>query len=130
MPPVTSDNDLPKLLNTPTKQVKWIKKLVSEHLGSPSKRVDRPPMQGMFSRTFFVTLANGREVVIQFRTEQLDLDAFAVAKGTLGQVVPDVVALQDEELENEGVWAYSLERYRDRCGSTVSPARAPKAVSP
>jgi aminoglycoside phosphotransferase (APT) family kinase protein len=110
MPPVTSDNDLPKLLNTPTKQVKRIKKLVSEHLGSASKRVDRPPMQGMFSRTFFVTLVDGREVVIQFRTEQLDLDAFKVAKGALGPVVPEAIALQDEELEKEGVWAYSLER--------------------
>ncbi|KAJ1679910.1 hypothetical protein EV182_001074 [Spiromyces aspiralis] len=110
MPPVTSDNDLPKLLNTPTKQVRRIKKLVLEHLGSASKYVDRPPMQGMFSRTFFVTLADKREVVIQFRTEELDLDAFKVAKGALGQVVPDVVALKDEELESEGVWAYSLER--------------------
>jgi hypothetical protein len=110
MPPVTSDNDLPKLLNTPTKQVKRIKKLVLEHLGSASTRVDRPPMQGMFSRTFFVTLADGREVVIQFRTEKLDLDAFKVAKGALGQVVPDALALKDEELENKGVWVYSLER--------------------
>lgn len=110
MPPVTSDNDLPKLLNTPTKQVKRIKKLVSEHLGSASKRVDRPPMQGMFSRTFFVTLADRREVVIQFRTEKLGLDALKVAKGALGQVVPDAVALPDEELEGECVWAYSLER--------------------
>ncbi|KAK4141929.1 uncharacterized protein C8A04DRAFT_38710 [Dichotomopilus funicola] len=94
MPPVTSDNDLPKLLNTPTKQVKRIKKLVSEHLGSASKRVDRPPMQGIFSRTFF----------------QLDVDAFVVAKGALDRVVPDVMALHDDELEKYGVWAYSLER--------------------
>ncbi|AEO67973.1 uncharacterized protein THITE_2145225 [Thermothielavioides terrestris NRRL 8126] len=67
-------------------------------------------MQGMFSRTFFVSLADGREVVVQFRTEKLDLNAFKVAKGALGQFVPDAVALEDEELENEGVWAYSLER--------------------
>ncbi|KAH6616017.1 hypothetical protein B0J18DRAFT_484837 [Chaetomium sp. MPI-SDFR-AT-0129] len=66
-------------------------------------------MQGMFSRTFFVTLADGCEVVIQFRTEKLDLDAFTVAKGALGRVVPDLMALQDDELEKEGVWAYSLE---------------------
>ncbi|GAB1318628.1 Aminoglycoside phosphotransferase domain-containing protein [Madurella fahalii] len=110
MPPVASDNDLHKLLNTPTKQVKRIKTLVSEHLGSVSKRVDRPPMQGLFSRTFFVTLADGREVVIQFRTEKLDLDAFKVARGALGSIVPDAVALKDGELEHEGVWAYSLER--------------------
>jgi hypothetical protein len=87
-----------------------MKKLVLEHLGSASKRVDRPPMQGMYSRTFFVTLADGREVVIQFRTEQLDLNVFKVAKEALGGIVPDIVALSDEELENEGAWAYSLDR--------------------
>ncbi|KXX77551.1 hypothetical protein MMYC01_207025 [Madurella mycetomatis] len=114
MPPITSDNDLPKLLNTPTKQAKRIKKLVLEHLGSASKRVDRPPMQGMFSRTFFVMLADGREVVVQFRTEQLDLDAFKVARAALGEVVPSVVALTDEEIENEGAWAYSLDRLRGK----------------
>ncbi|KAK3292480.1 uncharacterized protein B0H64DRAFT_328120 [Chaetomium fimeti] len=67
-------------------------------------------MQGLFSRTFFATLTNNREVVIQFRTEKLDLDVFKVAKGALGQVIPDAVALPDDELEAEGVWAYSLER--------------------
>lgn len=110
MPPVTSDNDLPNLLNTPTKQVKRTKKLVLEHLGNAPKRVDRPPMQGMFSRTFLVTLADGREVVVQFRAEELELSAFKVAKTALGQVVPDIVELKDEELENEGAWAYSLQR--------------------
>ncbi|KAK3902095.1 hypothetical protein C8A05DRAFT_15803 [Staphylotrichum tortipilum] len=110
MPLVTSDNDLPKSLNTPTKQVKRLKKLVLEHLGSASKRVDRPPMQGMYSRTFFVTLADSREVVVQFRTEQLDLDAFRLARETLGEVVPEATALADEELENEGGWAYSFNR--------------------
>jgi hypothetical protein len=110
MPPVTSDNDLPKLLNTPAKQVKPIKKLVLEHLATAaSNRIDRPPMQGMFSRTSSVTLADGREVVIQFRNEQLDLDAFKVAKSALGQAVPDAVALPDKELQGESVWAYSLE---------------------
>lgn len=38
----------------------------------------------MFSRTFFVALADGRDVVIQFRTEKLDLDAFKGVKGALG----------------------------------------------
>ncbi|KAK0735318.1 hypothetical protein B0T21DRAFT_402113 [Apiosordaria backusii] len=96
MPPVTSDNNLPKLLNTLTKQVKRIKKLV------------------IFSRTFFITLANGRKVVIQFQTEKLDLNAFKVAKDALGQVVPNVMALENEELENKGVWAYSLKRLLGR----------------
>lgn len=86
MPMVTSDKDLPKLLDSPTKQVKWAKKLVTKHLGpgSATKRVDKPPMQGMFSRTLFLTLADAREVVVQFRTEPLDVDAFKIAKGALG----------------------------------------------
>lgn len=110
MPEVYSDEDLPKLLDTPTKQVKWAKKLVAEHLGSAVKRVDKPPMQGMFSRTLFLTLADGRDIVQQFRTEPLDLDAFKVAKGALGSVVPDVGALESDELLTERVWAYSLSR--------------------
>jgi hypothetical protein len=110
MPAITSDSDLPKLVNTTNKQVKRNKKLVLEHLGSKVKRVDRPPMQGMFSRTLFVTLADGREVVVQFRTERLDLDVWRVARGALGAVVPDAYALEDEELEGEGVWVYGMDR--------------------
>lgn len=110
MPEINSDKDLPKLLDTPTKQVKWVKKLVLKHLGSAVKHVDRPPMQGMFSRTLFLTLSGGREVVHQFRTEPLDLDAFKTAKEALGSVVPDAIALEDEELLSEGVWAYSFNR--------------------
>ncbi|KAJ2892639.1 uncharacterized protein MKZ38_009535 [Zalerion maritima] len=74
MPEISCDNDLPELLDTPTKQVKWAKKLVAGHLGSAAKRVDKPPMQGMFSRTLVLTLADGREEVLQFRTEPLDLN--------------------------------------------------------
>ncbi|KAF2462153.1 hypothetical protein BDY21DRAFT_389577 [Lineolata rhizophorae] len=110
MPIVFSDKDLPKSLDTPTKQVKWAKKLVTEHLGSAAKRVDKPPMQGMFSRTLFVTLADAREVVIQFRTEPLDISAFKIAKGALGSFVPDTRALDDTELKSEGAWAYSFAR--------------------
>ncbi|KAI1453991.1 hypothetical protein F4805DRAFT_441193 [Annulohypoxylon moriforme] len=108
MPPVESDKDLPKSLDTPTKQVKWAKKLVTKYLGSAGKRVDRPPMQGFFSRTFFVTLEDTRTVVVQFRTEPLDIDAFKVAKDALGSFVPDATALDDEELKSDGAWAYSL----------------------
>lgn len=110
MPEIHSDKDLPKLLDTPNKQVKWVEKLVLKHLGSAVKYIDRPPMQGMFSRTLFLTLSDGREVVQQFRTEPLDLDTFKIAKKALGPVVPDAVALEDEELLSEGVWAYSFNR--------------------
>lgn len=110
MPPITSDKDLPKLLDSSTKQVKWVKKLILKHLGSAVQRIDRPPMQGMYSRTLILALADGREVVQQFRTEPLDLDAFKIAKKALGAVVPDAMALEDEDLLNEGVWAYSFTR--------------------
>lgn len=108
MPIITADKDLPKLLDTPTKQVKWAKRLVAKHLNSAATRVDRPPMQGFFSRTFFVTLADGREVAVQFRTEQLDVNAFRIAKMALDSFVPDAEALSDEELESAGAWAYAL----------------------
>ena len=81
-------------------------------------------MQGMFSRTFLLTLANGREVVQQFRTEPLDLEAFEIAKKALGPVVPDAVALEDEDLSSEGVWAYSFLVSMARCRYTELPARA------
>ncbi|KXX81450.1 hypothetical protein MMYC01_202664 [Madurella mycetomatis] len=68
MPSINSDNDLPNLLNAPTKQV-----------------------------------------VVQFRTERLDLDAFKTARRALGEhIVPQVGALNDEEPEAEGAWAYWL----------------------
>ncbi|KAJ5919299.1 hypothetical protein N7466_010242 [Penicillium verhagenii] len=57
-----------------------------------------------------LVLVDGREVVQQFRTEPLDLDAFKIAKKALGSVVPDAMALEDEDLLGEGVWAYSLTR--------------------
>lgn len=108
MPEITSNKYLPRLLGTPAKQVKWAKKLVAEHLGTTAKRVYNPPMQGMFSKTLFITLADESETVIQFRTERLDIDSFLTAKGALGPYVPDAKALDDEELENAGAWAYSF----------------------
>lgn len=108
MPEITCDKDLPAIFNTPTKQVKWIKISILKHLGSPVVRVDRPPMQGMFSRTLFLTLKDKREIVHQFRTEPLDLNAFKIARQTLGSIVPDATALEDEELFAHEVWAYSF----------------------
>ncbi|KIH91023.1 hypothetical protein SPBR_01883 [Sporothrix brasiliensis 5110] len=111
MPEITSDSDLPKLVNTAAKRAKWAKKLAVSCLQSAAKRLDNPPMQGMFSRTLFATLADKSEVVIQFRTEVLDLSAFQVAREILGgALVPWVRTLEDPELEGEGVWAYALDR--------------------
>ena len=86
------------------------KKLIAGHLGSAANHVGKAYMQGMFSRTLFLTLADGREVVLQFRTEPLDLDAFKFAREALGSVVPDARALENKELFNARVWAYCLTR--------------------
>lgn len=110
MPGITSDYDLPKSLNTPAKRVKWVKKLVAQHLGSPSARIDNPPMQGIFSRTLFCTLKDGRELVIQFRTEELGLEAFELAYQTIPDYVPQCQVLPSDELENDGVWVYWMNR--------------------
>ncbi|KAI1177708.1 hypothetical protein F4777DRAFT_189769 [Nemania sp. FL0916] len=110
MPEIITDKDLPKLLDTPSKRVKWAKKLVAEHLGSAAKRIDNPPIQGMYSRTLFVALADSREVVVQFRTEPFDVSVFKVAKGALGAYVPDAGPLSSDELESTGAWASWLSR--------------------
>ncbi|KAK5989509.1 hypothetical protein PT974_11032 [Cladobotryum mycophilum] len=110
MPLIEFDKDLPKSLDTTNKQVKWVKKLALEHLGSACKRLDRAPFQGMFSRTFFLALVNGDEVALQFRTERLDLEAFRVARAALGAVVPESTALESEELQGQGAWAYAFTR--------------------
>ncbi|KAK4186742.1 hypothetical protein QBC35DRAFT_524039 [Podospora australis] len=91
MPLVSSDNDFPKSLNTANKQVKMAKKLVAEHLGSPSKRIDRAQPQGMFSRTFLVTLADD-------------------PKSALGALVPRIQHYENKALEEEGAWVYCMER--------------------
>ena len=108
MPAITCDKDLPQLLDTPTKQVKWVKKLVLKYLGSPVDRVDRPPMQEMFSRTLFLAWKDKREIVQQFRTEPLDLNICRTARDALDSIVPDVIALEDEELLAQGVWPNSF----------------------
>lgn len=111
MPLIKNDKDLPELLNTPAKQTKWAKQLVTKHLKcAPKRRTTSPPFQGMYSRTLFLSLTDGREVVIQFRTEPLDVSSFTVAKKVLGSYVPDVQYLEDDELESNGVWAYCSNR--------------------
>lgn len=107
---VLSDKDLPKPLDTVPKQVKALKKLVAEHLGGTVKQVDRPPMQGMFSRTLFVTLADGTQGVVQFRITKLDLDSFNKARTVLGSYVPEVTLLSSQELQDAGAWVYYLRR--------------------
>jgi hypothetical protein len=55
---ISSDKDLPRLLDTPMKEVNWAKGLLLSILAA-AKRVDKPPMQGMYNTTVFLTLADG-----------------------------------------------------------------------
>ncbi|KAI9706859.1 MAG: hypothetical protein M1820_004638 [Bogoriella megaspora] len=103
---ITSDADLPKCLNTSSKQATKARQLAHLHSGIPAKKARAPRPQGFFSRTMIVTLQNDEEIVIQFRPEPLDLDSFKVARRVLGAIVPDIQIIQDEELKDDGIWAY------------------------
>ena len=103
---ITSDADLPKCLNTTSKQAKKARQLAFSQLGVPTEKARGPHLQGVFSRTMIVTQKNGKELVIQFRPEPLDIEPFEVARRALGPLVPKIKLLQDEELEREGIWAY------------------------
>jgi len=107
---ITSDSDLPKSLNTPTKQQKKARQLASSHAGIPAIKARGAYPKGFFSRTVLVELQDGEEVVIQFRPERLDIEPFELARKVLGPVVPEIKPLQDEELDREGIWAYWMTR--------------------
>jgi hypothetical protein len=106
-----ADSDLPRCLNTASKQDKRARKLAQLRSGIPVKRTARPNPQGFFSRTVFVTLKNGEEVVIQFRPDPLNIEPFKLARKVLGEVVPEVKLIEDdEELTRNKVWVYPLTR--------------------
>lgn len=67
-----------------------------------------PPCKKCFSRTLFVTLADARDVVVHLRTEPLDIDAFRIARASLGSCIPEIKALSNEELESAQAWVNSL----------------------
>lgn len=98
--------DLPKCLNTASKQAKKARQLAQSYTGIPAKKAQGPSLQGFFSRTMIVTLQTGEKLVIQFRPEPLGLEPFEVARRVLGPVVPEIKLLPDEELESKGVWSY------------------------
>lgn len=103
---IESDHDLPNCLNTATKQAKKAKQLAQSYTGVLAKSARGPRIQGFFSRTMIVSLANGESLVIQFRPEPLDLEPFKIARQKLRDVVPDIGLLEDEELKKETIYAY------------------------
>lgn len=78
-----------------SKQAKKARQLAHSHTGIPAKKAQGPRLQGFFSRTIIVTLQNGKELVIRFRPEPLDLEPFEVARRVLGPVVPEIKLLQE-----------------------------------
>ncbi|KAL8782678.1 MAG: hypothetical protein Q9213_005186 [Squamulea squamosa] len=98
---ITCDSDLPKCLDTPSKQASRAKRLATLYFGIPAIKTRRPNPQGFFSRTIIVTLDEGQEAVIQFRPEPLDLEPFILAHTILGSAVPQVAIIEDEALAKE-----------------------------
>ena len=82
-------------------------------------------MQGMFSRTLFVTLADGSEVVVQFRTEPPDLDAF---KGRWARLSPMPDFLRMKNWRTMVHWAYSFTRMRGKMWHHGIVSKGLKAV--
>ncbi|KAI9654065.1 MAG: hypothetical protein M1829_001097 [Trizodia sp. TS-e1964] len=109
MPSITSNNDLPKSLNTLKKQAQVAKTRASKHLGIKARSARYCSLQENFSRTLVVNMVGGSKAVVQFRTEPLNLAAFGVAREKLGILVPQAIALEDDELyelRQQGVWVY------------------------
>ncbi|KAH8772205.1 hypothetical protein BGZ57DRAFT_896052 [Hyaloscypha finlandica] len=116
------------MLNTEQKQAKKAKQLAQFHSGIPAKRAQGPRIQGCFSRTMLVTLQDSKEVVIQFRPEPLDIGPFKIARQALGQVVPDIELLKDEELEREHIWAYWVNRIPGKIWFDCIRGGSPKVI--
>ncbi|RDL31473.1 uncharacterized protein BP5553_09682 [Venustampulla echinocandica] len=53
-------------------------------------------------------MASKERVIIQLRTEPLDVEIFQHARRALGDVVPDIAKIADEALESEGIWPYYM----------------------
>jgi hypothetical protein len=53
-----------------------------------------------------VTLQSGEDVVIQFRPEPLDIQPFQIARKALGEAVPEVKVIEDEDLARDNIWVY------------------------
>ncbi len=101
---MSAEKEFPPSLNTSTKQLAKARKLVEEHLQTPTKRARFARIQGMFSKTVIVSLKTGTEAVIQFRYEPLDIAPFERAYKLLGSLVPKVELLQDDELHAADIW--------------------------
>jgi hypothetical protein len=65
---------------------------------------------GGFSKTIEVSLENGKEVIVQFRIEPLDIELFKRARALLGDQVPTIEAINDPTLADAGIWPFYMSR--------------------
>lgn len=103
---VESDADMPSCLNDPSKQMAKALDLANIYFNNDAKEARMARPQGFFSRTVIVNLGSGKEIVIQFRVEILDITPFDIARRTLGSVVPEIQEISDQELRKEGIRVY------------------------
>jgi hypothetical protein len=112
---VEEDSDLPELLSTPAKQQKRAKTLAAAHSGKKPNGALAPGAQGYFSRTWIVKLTGGDRIVIQFRIQPLEVDCFETARSLFGDVVPEITAIVDPELEALGMTTYAMTYMPGQC---------------
>jgi hypothetical protein len=104
------DDDFPEILNTSEKQAAGVKRPASKHLHVPATDAKPVEVQGCFSKTFDVSMEDGRNVIIQLRIEPLDAKPFAVAHGLLGDKVPTIEAINAPHLQQQKVWPFYMTR--------------------
>ncbi|KAI9809970.1 MAG: hypothetical protein M1826_003805 [Phylliscum demangeonii] len=99
---------LPTTLRAPGRQKKRARELAERHLKKATRAACFPRIQGMFSLTVIVTFQDHTEGVVQFRYEPLDPEPFRRARAFLGELVPTVEILEDEELQAADLWPVYL----------------------
>ncbi len=101
---MSDDKKFPPFLNTSSKQMGRARRLMENHLQTSTKKARPVAFQGMYSKTYIVTLGTGVEVVVQFRYEPLDIEPFKRARAAMGDLVPTIEMLKDEEVEAADLW--------------------------
>ncbi|KAI9801623.1 MAG: hypothetical protein M1825_003302 [Sarcosagium campestre] len=104
------DSEFPENLNTTEKQITEAKLLIADHLAIPVREAKPVGIQGCFSKTYDVTLQDGRNVIVQFRIEPLDVGPFATAHQLLGDQVPTIEAIEAPHLTQQKVWPFYMSK--------------------
>lgn len=110
------------------KQKKHARRVAERQYQKSSKSASASRLQGFFSRTIFVTFTDKTRIVIQFRPEPLDITPFVIARGTLGEVVPEIGLIEDAELEKHNIWTYHMTMMAGKIWSEAVVGRAQMAL--